>query len=469
MTTAGRAFALMMTLSLLLAGLAACAPGEKGGDGASESGTDISETTAPDDRLDLGTYSVIRPDRASDAVIASFRRVRDAFNETLGFAIGGSDDWLAEKDYGSERVAALCEIIIGGANRPEAERAAEGLDKYEWRVTVDGCKIIAAGGSDFAVACACDALIAALGSVELRDGRLLIDPAALELSGVAEAKYFVGLTDQLNSSVRVCALSGGTIGLSDSIWSCKLEYYNIADTRLREYEGREVVMAAYGASSAKMISFDDKKEVLWSTDSTASNPHACELLPNGIVAVAASTGGEIRFFDAKGKGLDFVSAKLEDSHGLLWDPENKVLWAIGRTVLTAYEAEISDGKITVRERADLRATIPGDWAHDLQPVYGNTDRMWVTTSAAVYIYSKSERKFLTDFPGSDKVSLKSVKGIGNFDDGSIVLIRPDGAFKSWTGADITFLQPTGDDFIPQTVKSGDSGFYKVRVWNKNYQ
>ena len=142
-------------------------------------------------------------------------------------------------------------------------------------------------------------VIEALSGAEKTDGgKLLFAPA--ELSGAVNTQYLVGLTDQKNSTVRVCDLTGASISVADSIWSYKYEYYNIADTRLREYNGREVVLAAYGGNSASMVSFDDKKEVLWRTDSTASNPHACELIPCGVIAVAASNGGEVRFFDAAG-------------------------------------------------------------------------------------------------------------------------------------------------------------------------
>lgn len=464
MTVAKRAIALVLILLLTFAGLAACNNTSDGEDSTAP------ETTAADTRINIREYSIIRPDRASECLILSMRGVYHAIADEYGFDIDVADDWLQEKDYDSERVSGLHEIIIGTANRPEATRAAEGLPKNGWRVTVDGNKIIAVGTSDIALREACDALVAALGGLEAtEDGRLLIDPTALELSGIATASYLVGLTDQKNSMVRVCDLTGGTVGLADTVWSCQFEYYNIADTRLREYEGREVVMAAYGGSSAKMISFDDKKEILWHTDSTASNPHACELLPNGVIAVAASTGGEIRFFDAKGDGRTYASVALEDAHGLLWDPSNGVLWAIGTNVLTAYEADISDGVISVRERTELKNTIPTDSAHDLQPVYGSPDRMWITTTSAVYVYSKSERVFLTEFPGSSEAAGKNVKGIGNFEDGSIVLIRPDGGFKSWTGASLSFFPLRGDDYSSLTVRSGDSGFYKVRVWNKNYQ
>ena len=230
MTVAKRAITLVLMLLLICTGLAACNNSSPDGEG-----TSTPETTAADARINIREYSIIRPDRASDCLILSMRGVYHAIADKYGFDIDVTDDWLQEKDYDSERVAGLHEIIIGTANRPEATRAAEGLPQNGWRVTVDGNKIIAVGVSDIALSEACDALIAALGGLEAtEDGRLLIDPAALELSGIAKS-YLVGLTDQKNSMVRVCDLTGGTVGLSDTVWSCQLEYYNIADTRLREY------------------------------------------------------------------------------------------------------------------------------------------------------------------------------------------------------------------------------------------
>ena len=93
----------------------------------------------------------------------------------------------------------------------------------------------------------------------------------------------------------------------------------------------------------------------------------------------------------------------------------------------------------------------------------------VTTGSAVYVYSKSQKKFLTDYPGASKIQRKNVKGIGNFEDGSVVLITPDGGFKTWTGRDLDFYAADGGSYLYISVKSTDGGFYKVRAWNKNYQ
>lgn len=464
MSRAARLFALILALLMTAAAFAGCAGNTGGKDDTSDAAT-----TAPDVRVNIADYALVRSEHASTYLTGSFRKLRNELRTRFGLEPEVTDDWIMEGDYDSDRVAALHEILVGTLRRPEAEHAADGLGKNDWRISVSGNKIVISGGSDFALSAAMSALLELLTGAGNSEGGLTLDAAALELSGTSDAKYLVGLTDQKNSTVRVCDIAGGSVSVSDSIWSCRYDYYNIADARLREYNGREVVLAAFGGNSASMVSFDDKKEELWRTDMTAQNPHACELIPCGVIAVAASNGGEIRFFDAAGDGNYYVAAKLEDSHGLLWDPEQNVLWAVGSAVLTAYEVT-NDGKnITVTERADLKNTIPSNGAHDLQPYYGNTDLMWITTNSAVYIYSKSQKKFLTDHAAAEKVTRKGVKGIGNFADGSVVLITPDGAFKSWTGKKLDFYVCDGTAYSHIGVSSTDGGFYKVRVWNKNYQ
>ena len=195
-------------------------------------------------------------------------------------------------------------------------------------------------------------------------------------------------------------------------------------------------------------------------------------MPNGIIAIASSTGGGIRFFSTMKKASDdlVASVSLEDAHGVLWDDERQVLWAIGRRVLTAYSVTVqSDGRVTVVEDTTLRATIPTDNAHDLAPVYGDTNLLWISTGSNVYQYNKTTKTFSTSYAGSKYLNRVGIKGVGNFDDGSIVYIYPDGNFKSWTGQSMTFLL-NGSGFLASSVLTSETGhFYKVRVWDSRYQ
>ena len=65
------------------------------------------------------------------------------------------------------------------------------------------------------------------------------------------------------------------------------------------------------------------------------------------------------------------------------------------------------------------------------------------------------------------ILLQDVKGVGNFEDGSLVYIYPDGAFKTWTSQSVCLL---GNNKSQADVIKSESGhFYKVRVWDTRYQ
>jgi hypothetical protein len=218
-----------------------------------------------------------------------------------------------------------------------------------------------------------------------------------------------------------------------------------------------------------MISYPQGK-VLWSTQAAASNPHSIELLPNGVIAIASSDGGEMRFFIASERNSKTADAavSLYDAHGVLWDEENEVLWAVGGSVLAAYKVTLNeDNTVTVIEDTALRADIPDFFAHDLAPVYGNKDALWITTKGSVFMFNKTTKEFVTDYEGSEILDRDNVKGVGNFDDGSIVYIYPDGEYQSWTSKTVYFLKNGVEESI--SLVSEDGHFYKVRVWDTRYQ
>ncbi|MBR6725544.1 MAG: hypothetical protein IKL81_00995, partial [Clostridia bacterium] len=113
----------------------------------------------------------------------------------------------------------------------------------------------------------------------------------------------------------------------------------------------------------------------------------------------------------------------------------------------------------------LRATIPSDYAHDLAPVYGNKNELWISTGSHVYRFDKTNKTFSTAYAGNESLDRGAIKGVGNFDDGSLVYIFPDGAFKSWTSQSVIFMR--GGEKL--TLSSVSGHFYKIRVWDTRYQ
>lgn len=361
------------------------------------------------------------------------------------------------------------EILIGQTNRSASKSAAEEpLGVYEYIIRADGNKIVLLGGSEYAVE---GAGYAFLRLCDEYGNRLPKDLSVRETLG--RSSYLIGVTNQKGSAVEVYDIGVGVLNSNSLIWSHSFKKYNIAGLKLRRYKGQEAVLAAYGKKFAEMVSYPEG-EVLWSTSSAADNPHSVELIPvrdgGYLIAVASSNGSEVRFFDPDGSspGTSVHAFSYPDAHGVLWDPEGDCLWVWGTNQLSKYRVErTGNGVKTVLLQAYTAPTLAG---HDLAPVYGDTDLLWLSTGSTVYQFRKSTGEFSTSYSGASCVRKSAVKAVGNFQDGSVVWIIPDGEFKSWTSATVSFGKQTDSDrFAQYPVRSSDGGFYKVRVWCADYQ
>lgn len=410
-------------------------------------------------------YRIVRPDEGSETEVQMAVNLRKSLKEQTGVELTLKSDFLMPNEN-IEDMAEVCEILIGATNRPESEAAREGLGANEYVIRVVGKKIVIAGGCDLMIKRAVEAFLAMIG----KENNYTLSKDTDIREEVERGDYLVALTNQGKSYLEVYDISEGKLDESSLVWSYKMPYYNIAGTKFRHSEiYGDVALAVCGANYGCMISYPEGK-LLWYTEAAANNPHSIELMPNGLIAIASSTGGEVRFFtvDKRFTRTPSATLTLEDAHGVLWDDQKQVLWAIGRTVLTAYRVELTaDGKVNVTEDTSLRATIPSDWSHDLAPVYGNKDALWVTTGSHVYQFDKNTQTFRTDYAGHEVLDTNNIKGVGNFEDGSIVFIYPDGAFKTWTGQSVYFLKAGAE--ASEAYTSADGHFYKVRVWDTRYQ
>lgn len=403
-------------------------------------------------------YRIIRPDDATDSEIQNASKLKRALKELTGADFSITTDLLKP----SEDVTVISEILIGATNRTESIAASEGLTVNDYVVRVDGNKIVIAGGGEVMLSRAVEEFLSVVG----KENTFMIDKNTDIRRSVERGPYLVALTNQGKSKLEVYDISDGKLDESSLVWSSKMPYYNIAGAKFRHSETYgDVALAVCGDNYGCMVSYPEGK-VLWSTEATASNPHSIELMPNGVIAIASSSGGEVRFFTTDEKTSLAPSAKvaLKDAHGVLWDDEKQVLWAIGRNMLVAYRVTFDGGNVSVTEEESLRATIPSDWSHDLAPVYGNKDELLITTGSHVYRFNKTAKTFST-IPNLDGTY---IKGVGSFDDGSIVYIYPDGEFRSWTSQSAYILR--ADNSMKCTTLESDNGhFYKIRVWDTRYQ
>ncbi|MGP4100538.1 DUF6528 family protein [Nonomuraea sp. KM90] len=250
----------------------------------------------------------------------------------------------------------------------------------------------------------------------------------------------------------------------------------IADFKLRERPSgeRSVVVAAGGSRGiAAIVSYPGGVRQ-WARI-LPGNLHAAELLPDGNIAVAASTGGWVRVY-ASSQGPNaaaYAEFPLADAHAALWDPAIRRLWVIGQDpvtrqhILTALAVEGTPARPALREDTQRRRALETPGGHDVYAYAHDTGKLWVTTGSAAYLYDKATRIFTAAPAGANRGAVKS---IGNQPSGQIVQTRADAA-KTPPGSCTasTWCTDTVDFFSPSmTRKRTGAAFYKARVWSPYY-
>lgn len=235
------------------------------------------------------------------------------------------------------------------------------------------------------------------------------------------------------------------------------------------WSGTSQVIATVGGRLATILAYPSGQK-LWARDLGASVwPHSAELLPNGNLATASSTGNLVRLYNTS--STNYASASLTTAHGVLWDPVNYILWAIGQSTLTAYTTGTRTSP-ALTEVTARRATLPTTGGHDVAPYYGDNNKLWVTTSSGVYIYNKTSKTF-TASPGS---SFKTkVKSIGNQPPSALgypqIVLTKEAAgcgFNTWCTDTVKFYNLNSGTLDYKIAKPGGA-FYKARVFSPEYQ
>ncbi len=356
------------------------------------------------------------------------------------------------------------EILIGNTNREESNLDLPTvLGAYS--VELVGKKIVVLASSAYS-------LDAALGKLteELNKNAGFI-PEGFTCNGTAvPEKKLVLVGDQKANQIAVYDISGGSLG--DPLWTATPTHPGIAGIKYRKIEKYgEIIMYCGGDGKAQILKYPTNQVIL--TVNAAQNPHSVEISPDGnVFAVASSSGNTVRFFNTD-NASKYTDMTLTDAHGVLYDEDAKCFLAIGRNVLTAYTAKIaSDGKVEVSEVSEKKYTIPTDHAHDMQPVAGDKNKIWISTAGKVYQFDKVSGEFSESYANAKKINRSSVKGISGFKDGSFCLIFPDKKYLSWTSKTFyaSFVYPFSkvDEAKAFTFEGDGNHLYKIRAFVSDY-
>lgn len=246
-----------------------------------------------------------------------------------------------------------------------------------------------------------------------------------------------------------------SVSNSPAIKPVDYHYFHMLSDAKRVSNGSCVIICASGGGIA-LIRLSDKQTLFYAR--AEGNTHSVELLPDGNLVSASSTGGYLRLFSTDPSVSQFpdqvksVKYPFADAHGVTWDQRGEQLWAVGGKTLKrfAYNHDRKNPALT------LLATynIPDIEGHDLFPLPGK-DKLVVTSSRHVWFFDLKTETFepfprLADIDTVKSVSLQSA-------DGRVIYLVPK---VSWWTDSVSLL-----DGESQT-RTG-AKFYKARWWVPN--
>ena len=189
--------------------------------------------------------------------------------------------------------------------------------------------------------------------------------------------------------------------------------------------GRYILITASGGGVA-LIRIPDKKVVFYAY--AGGNTHSAEILPDGNIVCASSTGNYLSLFrtDTTNYPIGVYCKKIPNKfgHNVVWDNKRKVLWCTAMDYLITYRYNFNKDQPDLTRIDSIK--IPGNQAHDLFPVHGE-DALWLTTIDHVFKFAIPSGKF-HEIELADGQNIKSISsGPETY---PVIILRPKE--KWWT-------------------------------------
>ncbi|WP_052434012.1 DUF6528 family protein [Streptacidiphilus melanogenes] len=235
----------------------------------------------------------------------------------------------------------------------------------------------------------------------------------------------------------------------------KHSWTNVSEAKYRLWKGGHWMLTCASGGLVAMVSLTTGA-VHWA-GRTDANVHTLEVLPNGNIAVAASTQGFVRIYTASqsSHSAHYTQFNLSGAHGLQWDQAGQLLWAAGTTRLVALRVTGSASR--PRMHLERHVALPSHGGHDVNAVASAPGLLWVTTNSHVHQYSLTAKAFVP-YNGQQEIDAPGVKSIS--DDpvsGQVLTVAPDGENPcQWCTSTIAFHLPYGIQGITK------SSLYKAR-------
>jgi len=290
-----------------------------------------------------------------------------------------------------------------------------------------------------------------------------------------------GDLDQLkNNSCIVWTWTSG----SDS--KCKIKPgagIDAAKFRYSEYYKKDVVIACSSSGGAYVIDYATSS-VLWEYR-VGDGPHSIEMMPNGDVVVAASgngvTAGKLVYIPlSAGKKSPSSTVPSPTAHGVSYDPVQNCLWVMENTDVACFTVTgtgTANAALVRDEARTVSLARKDSGGHVISPVTGTPGLYWVAGTGKLWQFDSKAGTVTNTFPNSGALSLRNIKGISSFADGTAVMTFAGlggNTTHDWSSTALRFLlfKKQSDGSLRAIVKDvsfKNREYYKVFPFSKDYQ
>ena len=217
--------------------------------------------------------------------------------------------------------------------------------------------------------------------------RLLVLSAPLLLAGIVycagKKESVPGYTSELVvcgwDEVFILGLSGPTDSTVTKIWSWRAADSQILPDSMKTrfastdeckpVDGGKALLITSSSDGVAIVERATREVKFWAS---AVNAHSAELLPGGLVAVAAShrpdqPGDRLILFSQGTPGRELAHYELIWGHGVVWDSERELLYALADDhvrIFTVMPGKADGARLQDAGRIDL----PEGGGHDFFPV-----------------------------------------------------------------------------------------------------
>lgn len=235
-------------------------------------------------------------------------------------------------------------------------------------------------------------------------------------------------------------------GLASDLSEEQRQRFRTLDDCKAVNQGQQILVSSSSGAIALLDSKTRKVEFV----ADVPNAHSLELLPHQRLVAAASThekGNKIMLFDLEKPDQVLFEDSLYSAHGVVWVPEQQLLYALGFDVLRAYSFPNPN-----ELKLEKSWKIPGEGGHDLS-LSSDRKKFFLTEHHGAWTFDPETEKFekIPHFPQAE-----NIKSVGDTPWGQFIYTVPE---ESWWTFHVSFYNPR------KKIPFPDLKVYKARWFN----